>query len=140
MPRFSDMFRRLSESIDFDVDSWIARQPKPAVAFAQIIDVSVPPVNASVDEGKFYRVARNGEPKWALFQCPCGCGFVVTLSLQPTHRPRWRVRTSDDDRPTLRPSVWRDGGCFSHFFVDDGRVYWCLDSGSPPRLAHSRRG
>ncbi|MDM9644782.1 DUF6527 family protein [Rhizobium sp. S163] len=29
------------------------------------------------------------------------------------------------DRPTLHPSVWRNSGCRSHFWVRRGRIAWC---------------
>ncbi|WP_368356434.1 DUF6527 family protein [Acidithiobacillus ferruginosus] len=78
------------------------------------------------------------KPKWALFKCPCRCGDVVTLSLQPVHRPHWRLTRTLTGRPTLYPSVWRDKGCLSHFWLRDGRVSWCADTGSSPDLRMSR--
>ncbi|WP_394345765.1 DUF6527 family protein [Flaviaesturariibacter aridisoli] len=62
---------------------------------------------------------------WALFQCPCGCKDITTLSLQTIHAKRWRVTLSQNRRPSLSPSVARIVGCFSHYWIDDGRVYWC---------------
>jgi hypothetical protein len=133
MPRFSGSFGRLTRSwTESDIDTWIVRQPRASVKYLGITDVSAPPANDAVPPGMFYRVLRNEQPKWALFRCPCGCGFMITLSLQQAHHPHWLVRRSGERRPTLRPSVWRDAGCFSHFFVDDGRVYWCVDTGLPP--------
>lgn len=127
-----DRFLRWLRGPQGDFESWIERQPKPVVRFDHIEEVGFPPANDAVKKNHFYLVAREGKQRWALFSCPCGCKAVVTLSLQAVHRPRWTVRASGARRPTLRPSVWRDVGCMSHFFVHDGRVYWCGDSGTPP--------
>ena len=136
MSRFSSLLGWFGlGTAETDFDAWIARQPLPAITFAGITDVSAPPPNNAVQPAVFYRVMRNELPKWALFQCPCGCRSVITLSLQPVHRPHWTVRTSKGRRPSMRPSVWRDMGCFSHFWVEDGRVYWCGDTGILPNQA-----
>jgi len=119
-------------SAETDFDDWIADQPLPAITFPEITDVASPPANEAVQPAVFYRVMRNDKPKWALFLCPCGCRSVITLSLQRAHRPRWNVQSSNERRPSMRPSVWRDVGCLSHFWVEDGRIYWCGDTGSPP--------
>jgi hypothetical protein len=113
-------------------DRWLARQPLPSITFPELTDVPMPPMNDGVRPGGFYRVMRKGRPKWVLFLCPCGCESVITLSLQRIHRPHWTVRRSDNKRPSMSPSVWRITGCLSHFWVYDGRVYLCNDTGSPP--------
>jgi hypothetical protein len=117
---------------------WITRQPIPPITFNAITDVGAPPSNEQVSAGVFYKVARNDQAKWALFLCPCGCGDVITLSLQTAHHPRWQEYPSKDSRPTLRPSVWRDVGCFSHFILQDGRIYWCNDTGISPDVVRKR--
>lgn len=133
MSRFKALFNWLGfESAEADFDAWVARQPPPPVTYHEINDVASPPPNESVRPGVFIRVMRNDQPKWALFLCPCGCRSVVTLSLQFAHRPHWTVSESKKHRPSMRPSVWRDIGCMSHFWVEDGRIYWCGDTGSPP--------
>ncbi len=127
------------DSSEFDeFDRWLSRQPSPPVAFAEITEVGAPPANDHVKAGVLYKVARNTQPKWVLFLCPCGCNNVITLSLQTAHRPHWLLYPSKDQRPTLRPSVWRDVGCFSHFILQDGRIYWCNDTGISPDVARTR--
>jgi len=83
---------------------------------------------------QFYCVTNADKPKWALFRCPCGCDSVVTLSLQPVHQTHWRLARTHAGRPTLYPSVWRDTGCLSHFWLRDGRISWCFDTGTHPDL------
>lgn len=114
-----------------------ARAPNrslPPVYFACTTSVQKPPRNEEIEERTLYYVASSGKPKWSLFQCPCGCGSVVTLSLQTVHMPHWRLTKSVSGYPTLHPSVWRDKGCSSHFWVRDGRVFWCSDTGTLPDL------
>ena len=71
-------------------------------------------------------VARDGGEDWAAgMMCPCGCNEVLELMLVPEVRPRWRLVVDDKRRPSLHPSVWRDTGCRSHFWLQQGRVRWC---------------
>lgn len=65
------------------------------------------------------------EPWVAVFKCPCGCHQGVRLNLLKGHRPLWTVTMSRDSVPTVSPSINRQVGCRSHFFVMDGRVKWC---------------
>lgn len=57
--------------------------------------------------------------------CPCGCGETLQMSLHPNGRPMWRLTRHADRTVSLRPSVWRQVGCGSHFFLRRGRVEWC---------------
>lgn len=107
------------------------RAPQPPVKYAEITTSNRPPRNEDVKDDEFHLVVSNGRQLWALFRCPCGCGEVVTLSLQRVHRPHW-VIGDRGKRPTLSPSVWRDRGCYSHFWVTDGRIYWAANTGAFP--------
>lgn len=109
-----------------------APQSAAPVQFSSIFVVDKPPHNDEITAESFYFVMIADKPKWALFKCPCRCGDVVTLSLQQVHRPHWRLTSTVAGRPTLYPSIWRDKGCFSHFWLRDGRVFWCADSGIHP--------
>ncbi|HHC6614291.1 TPA: DUF6527 family protein [Vibrio parahaemolyticus] len=104
----------------------------PPIHFQTINIVERSPKNAEILDGYFYFVTSAGKSKWSLFKCPCGCGNVVTLSLQSIHSPFWQLSSNSSGRPTLYPSVWRDRGCLSHFWIKDGRVYWCKDTGCSP--------
>lgn len=98
-----------------------------------IAEVEKPPKNVDIEKGKIYFVVPQAMPKWALLQCPCGCNAVITLSLQQVHIPHWSLTRSPSNLPNLYPSVWRDIGCYSHFWIKDGRILWCPDSGTKPR-------
>lgn len=66
-------------------------------------------------------------PKWAAFECPCGRGHRIVVSLQSTHRPHWRLSWVDA-RPSLWPSVDSHGADFRcHFWLEGGRVTWAKD-------------
>ena len=121
-----------------EFDQWLRHQTPPPIEFESITSIDTPPPNEKIATRHFYIVARNNQPKWALFLCPCGCKEVITLSLQRAHYPRWTASPSKDNRPNLRPSVWRDVGCFSHFILQDGRIYWCNDTGVSPDVVRKR--
>ncbi|MGZ8236272.1 MAG: DUF6527 family protein [Methylobacter sp.] len=118
---------------------WIKQNPKkqdkhfapPSRLFHACEVVKLPPPNNEIPDGKFIVVIPSKEPKWALFRCPCGCGHVITLSLASGRIPQWRVRLEGGIYPTLYPSVRQLNGCYSHFLVRDGRIYWCDDTGIP---------
>lgn len=110
-----------------------ARQrEQPPPLFFEVTWVDRSPSNADVKERTLYCVHSQNLPRWALFRCPCNCGHVITLSLQAAHNPRWRVSKGRQGHPTLNPSIWRNTGCLSHFWVDDGRIIWCKDTGQHP--------
>ena len=137
------LFRRFTAWIGFlispghDLTRERALIPKPPITYPSITSVDKPPRNEDVEPGALYFVTNGKEPKWSLFKCPCGCRSVITLSLQRVHNPHWQLSLTHAARPTLYPSVWRDKGCMSHFWIRDGRVYWCKDTGFDPRFRHA---
>jgi hypothetical protein len=67
--------------------------------------------------------------KWACFRCPGGCGEIVKLSLNQKRTPCWSIRVDEFDRPTISPSIRQTNDCRCHFWIREGRVEWCGDSG-----------
>lgn len=75
-------------------------------------------------------VVRDGDlEKWACFRCPGGCGEKIQLSLSQTRRPQWSVRLDWLQRPTIEPSIRQLNACRCHFWVRNGQIAWCADSG-----------
>jgi len=71
-------------------------------------------------------LAGEGHGLWAAsMQCPCGCKDVIELNLLTKARPCWAADEHADGTVTLRPSVWRQKGCRSHFVLRKGRIVWC---------------
>jgi len=69
-------------------------------------------------------VERGGVRRSLLMQCPCGCGELLPVNLDPRAGKAWRLY----DRYgfwTLFPSIDRDTGCHSHFILSRGRIIWC---------------
>lgn len=73
-------------------------------------------------ERTVYLVGTRQRRKWAAFVCPCCSGHTVTLNLQPSRYPFWRVSMSNGI--SLWPSVDVRGEERCHFWVRRGRVYW----------------
>ena len=93
------------------------------------------PHNNSLEEKEFVEVVYNKKPYWAIFKCPCGCSNIISLSLQDVHHPHWKVSFSKNGLPTIYPSIWQNIGCFSHFWIENGRIIWCHSSGIEPWIA-----
>jgi len=75
--------------------------------------------------GRVY-LAGEGDDFWgAALTCPCGCGDTIELNMLPQVRPRWSAPQGHDGPATLRPSIWRQSGCKSHFIVRGGAIQWC---------------
>lgn len=91
------------------------------------------PANRALVSGVLYIVRGEPTPKWAVMQCPCGCGEKLQLSLNPTRRPRWSVHRDRLRRVTVDPSVRQTGGCRAHFWIRRGLIEWCPDSGQTAR-------
>jgi hypothetical protein len=71
-------------------------------------------------------LARDGDEDWCVgMRCPCGCGHVIELLIIREAKPRWDIQIDRKGFPSLSPSVWRQKGCRSHFWVKGGRVHWC---------------
>jgi hypothetical protein len=68
-------------------------------------------------------VGTRRQRKWAVFECPCNRGHQVRLSLQLSHRPRWRLSVRWG-LPSLYPSVWVNKPDACHFWVLQGRILW----------------
>ena len=69
-----------------------------------------------------YIVEENKQHLKAVFKCPCGCGLDIVLNLIPTTRPRWILEIHPDNTVTFSPSINRNVGCKSHFFLRKGRA------------------
>jgi hypothetical protein len=59
------------------------------------------------------------------FSCPCGCGERIELTLMEGVSPRWDLITDEMNRPTLKPSIYKQSGCRSHFWIREGIIIWC---------------
>lgn len=67
--------------------------------------------------GAMILVQPSSIPKWLQFRCPCGCQETVALNLMAHVTPRWRTRFDRSGRVSVWPSIRRQSGCRSHFFV-----------------------
>jgi hypothetical protein len=75
--------------------------------------------------GRNLVLARDGDEDWCVgMRCPCGCGGTIELLLIREAKPRWDLSVDRSGRPSLKPSVWVQHGCRSHFWLRHGRVEW----------------
>jgi Family of unknown function (DUF6527) len=90
--------------------------------------VFVDDIPDSLAEHTLYLIGSPQTPWLAALRCPCGCEAPVLLNLLPEERPCWSVRRTLKGIVSLHPSIWRQVGCQSHFFLRDGRIQWCVDN------------
>jgi Family of unknown function (DUF6527) len=69
-------------------------------------------------------VVHRGTLRSVLMRCPDGCGETLVVNLDARAGKAWKLDMRAG-KVTLYPSVWRDGGCGSHFIVWRGHVLWC---------------
>src|SRR5437879_3285590 len=82
-------------------------------------------VPAEVQRRTVYVIGEDGHVWSAAMECPCGCGETIQLSMVQKSRPHWEFMRHWDDTVSLTPSVWRQVGCRSHFWLKKGNVHWC---------------
>ncbi|OCW93950.1 hypothetical protein A9168_09555 [Macellibacteroides sp. HH-ZS] len=106
--------------------------------FKSIIVTDKTPNEDSLKENDFVEVVYRNQSYWAIFICPCGCKNVITLPLQKYHNPHWQLEHSTDNKPTLYPSIWQNNGCLSHFWIKNGKIEWCNNSGFKPCITEPK--
>lgn len=88
-----------------------------------VIEGDTPP--DPIPSRNIYLCREDGEDWSVAMRCPCGCGDSLELMLLKEVSPNWSVKTKDQQPPSLNPSVWRQSGCKSHFWLRDGHIHWC---------------
>lgn len=91
--------------------------------------VSTHPTPEEIKPGRMLVVGEADYHKWACFRCPGGCGEKILLSLNQARHPCWIVSADRLERPTVHPSIKQLNDCKCHFWIRQGTVEWCLDSG-----------
>lgn len=98
---------------------WSTPKPRP------IRCIRVEDFPATLESATVY-LAGEGTNLWgAAMICPCGCAEVIELNLLKQVRPCWSAEEHADGTVSLVPSVWRQKGCKSHFFLRRGGIEWC---------------
>ena len=101
-----------------DLFSWFSPTRK-----VLIVEGDTPPEKL---HRKHLILARDDGEDWSVaFRCPCGCNQRIELMLIKEVKPNWSISVNKRNLPTLSPSVWLKTGCKSHFWVREGKVYWC---------------
>jgi Family of unknown function (DUF6527) len=81
------------------------------------------PVNL---KGKILYVLGEKNTPWSTAMlCPCGCKEKIQLSLLKDEHPSWEIYSTELNKTSLKPSIWRQKGCKSHFFFTNNEIIWC---------------
>lgn len=87
------------------------------------------PTPEEIKSGQIIVVGDVQYQKWACFRCPGGCGESILLSLNQKRHPSWKITIDWLGRPTLYPSIRQLNDCQCHFWIRQGMIEWCADSG-----------
>jgi len=69
-------------------------------------------------------LVHRGVARMLLMSCPCGCGDILVINIDPRAGSAWRIYRRGDVL-SLFPSYWRDTKCESHFILWRNLIYWC---------------
>lgn len=72
-----------------------------------------------------YLVTHQGYCWQIVMVCPCGCRKLLFMNAIRDHHPYWRFEIRNQYSITLHPSIHRQVGCKSHFFVRWSKIDWC---------------
>lgn len=84
-----------------------------------------------IDAKTIYVIQEDGFLEHVSLICPCGCGETLHLNLLQDERPYWNLMQHQNGTVSLRPSIWRKYGCYSHFWILSGYIHW-YERGVPP--------
>lgn len=82
------------------------------------------PAKDKIPDNRLLVVGGKGYVKWLYMKCPCGCEDVLTLALNKKHHPNWILKIDRFNRPNIYPSIWKNDGCESHFWIRKGKLVW----------------
>ena len=78
----------------------------------------------NICQRSIYIVGEKEQPWLIAFRCPCGCNNLIQLNLLKEARPRWNYVVSKKNKITVKPSIWRNVDCRSHFFIRKSKIKW----------------
>jgi len=117
---FRDLFRQILV--------WFRVIQKPDF-YIKLVSQHPAPETVKAMHGQVLVVGDKKLKKWVCLNCPDNCGEIILLSLNKSRRPSWSISIDRIGRPSLSPSIRKLDGCKSHFWLRDGFVDWCNDSG-----------
>lgn len=89
----------------------------------KVVDLVGEEIPRAIPSKELICMLDEGQPWAVAMRCPCGCGDAIELILLEGVKPRWDL-SIDRGLPSIHPSVWRNVGCRSHFWVRRGRIHW----------------
>ena len=60
-----------------------------------------------------------------IMRCPRSCKKNIYLNISDQHKKRWYVTEHNDGTVSIRPSIWVQDKCNCHYWIKEGRVFWC---------------
>lgn len=82
------------------------------------------PNSGSIKNNIIYVVGGEDYVKWAYLQCPSGCKEIIMLNLNRERNPSWKISQDRIGKATIYPSIHKQDGCQSHFWIKKGKLKW----------------
>jgi hypothetical protein len=124
MNRAIHQFLQKCARIITEVYLWVFKRSKDAASKILYRGQSVEDFPEHFEPFMIY-IAGDAPHEWgAALTCPCACGDTIQLNLIKEASPCWTIVKHSDETISVRPSVWRQKGCGSHFFIRHSQIVW----------------
>lgn len=68
-------------------------------------------------------IGTDAKPQWLVFDCPCGKGHRITVTLNPANQRHWKVL--QNKMLSVYPSIEdKTEGRHCHFLITNGNIMW----------------
>lgn len=117
--KFYSWFLSLFSKKEIEVTEIITKEVSNAFSYSYEVDLP------DTIKSKQILIIKDGvEPELLVLKCPCGCNQDIMLNLLKDTKPKWDFDFTSKDEINIYPSIWRNIGCKSHFFIKKGKVDW----------------
>lgn len=119
--KFYSWFLSFFSKKEIEATEIITKEVSNAFSYSYVVDLP------DTIKSKQILIIKDGvEPELLVLKCPCGCNQDIMLNLLKDTKPKWDFDFTSKDEINIYPSIWRNIGCKSHFFIKEGNVDWVI--------------
>ena len=117
------MFRFFQRLVLHIVNFFRGTSPRANSFELKIFESRAAAAKAATKNSVAAMVCVEGNQKWILFSCPCGCNQQIALNLMKNYAPSWSVELNTRNSFSVHPSIDSES-CGAHFWIKNGNVIW----------------